>query len=458
MDKSGKNILLINAKFVGGQSWVPLGIAYIASYLRKHNFNVKIFDNNLQGKNDLTLLINQFNPRIVGISAMTLQSNDAIKTGIGVKKINADLRLVYGGVHFTFVPEDGLTNGGDLVVLGEGEETFLKVCESHELGEIKGIVFRKNGETIRTERNEFTKNLDDLPLPAYDLLEMARYNDRFITGEKAVSIMTGRGCPYNCEFCASPQLWRQRVRYHSLEYVQTHIDFLEKNYGFKNFRIMDDTFSCNEKRVFDFCDMILNRKKKLNLSCLTNVKNANYEMFKRMKEAGFSIVAFGVESGNEGILKLINKNVTLAEVRKAVSSAKKAGLNTELLFMIGNIGETKETIIDTIKLAKEINPPNSNAPKNACWNYFQFATPNPGSVFFDIAKQYGTVVTNDWNKYTHQEPMFIPNGLDRETLIELKNYAFKETNAIESKFSWVPSIIKENSIVKKVYGITKYAS
>jgi hypothetical protein len=152
-------------------------------------------------------------------------------------------------------------------------------------------------------------------------------------------------------------------------------------------------------------------------------------------------------------IKIIDKGITKDNVRNAVYLAKKAGLSTELLFMISNIGETKETIMDSINFAKEINPPSSNIAKNAIRNWFQFAT--PGSLFFDIAKHYGEILTYDWNRYHHQEPIFMPGCLDVGKLIKLRDYAFKETNAF--RFSWVPTLIRKNAVVQKMYNCIRSA-
>jgi len=445
-------VLLINPKISGGNPWIPLGIAYIAVYLRKHDIEVKIIDNNLYewNREKLSPLIDEYKPDIVGIGGLTVQRNDAISMGKLVKNIDKDIKLVYGGVHFTFKPEDGLKYG-DICVMREGEETFLEICKEYNIHKIKSIAFRENNEIIFTQRREFIQNIDAIPFPAYDLLEMEKYYDRLITGEKAKSIMTGRGCPYNCVFCASPQLWKRKVRFHSLDYIMLHIDYLIKNYNLKNLRIMDDTFTLDKKRVLEFCDKIEKNGFKLNMTCLTNVKNVDYEMLKRMKEIGFSIIAFGVESGNNDVLRITNKGITKDDVRNAVAMAKKAGLDTELLFMIGNIGENENTIIDSINFAKELNPPGSNSNNNATYNWFQFATPFPGSKFFEIAKQYGSLATEDWDEYHHQKPVFIPQGLDEKTMIKLRNLALKETNPQRFSWSWVPQMVRRNAFAQKFY-------
>ncbi|MDD1779005.1 MAG: B12-binding domain-containing radical SAM protein [Candidatus Helarchaeota archaeon] len=448
-------VLLLKPKVLGNP-WIPLGLASIAAFIRKEGIEVKIVDANVVdlNKDKLALIIKTFKPEIIGTGGMTIQYGDVLNIGALVKSVAPQIPLVYGGVHFTFFPQDGLKYG-DICVFGEGEETFLEICGETDRKKIKGIAFKEDKEIIRTEERPLIPDLDKIPFPAYDLLNINAYKDYLITREKAISMMTGRGCPYNCVFCASPQLWKRKVRVHSLEYVFEHIDLLIKNYSLKNLRIMDDTFTLNKKRVYDFCDKIEEHRFKLKMTCLTNVRNADYDLFKRMKEVGFAIVAFGIESGNNEILQKINKGITIEEARKAVEMAKKAGLRTELLFMVGNIGETKQTIIDSIKLANKLNPIGSNFDRwyqIRRYNVFQFATPSPGSKFNEIAKDYGTVVDENYEGYNHTRPVFIPHGLDEKTMIKLQDIALLWTNKYPPKWlTRVTKTLKEQRFLKFLY-------
>lgn len=436
-------VLLVEPKYGYKEAlpWIPIGKGYLAAVIRREQgFEVKIIDNALHAYDEKTLikLIEEFGPDIIGTGGMTLQINDTIKIAGLIRKLyRSDVLLVGGGVHLTIIPDDGI-DLFDFIVLGEGEDTFLELCKRYkETGgdkdkrfykDIPGLCFKyQDGEIVKTGYRGFISDLDKLPLPAYDLLEVEKYNDFLITGERAISIMTGRGCPFDCEFCASPYLTQRKVRYFSLGYTFRLIEYLIERYGFKNFRIMDDTFALNKKRVIEFCNQIRKRALKLNMTCLTHVNTANPEMLKKMKEAGFSIVAFGIESGNNEILKLVNKGITQEMAIKAIKDAIKAGLSVEGLFMIGNIGETKETIEDTICFAKKYNPP-YNSFRRTGYNWFQFATPFPGSRFFIKAKDYGEVISFNYDDYSHQIPIFVPRGLNAETMITLREKALEETN------------------------------
>lgn len=411
-------VLLIYPKVtVKVAMWMPLGILYIASYIKKHGIEVKIINSSFYELNDNNIkeIFQSFSPDIVGIGAMTVQCVDALKIGSNIKRLFPNIKLVYGGVHFTFLPEEGL-DIGDIVVIGEGEETFLDICNNKNIKEIEGIAYKEKGKIIKNKLRQKQANLDNFPIPAYDLIDKNRYSDELITSEKATSILTGRGCPHNCHFCASPQLYERKVRFHSIEYTMNHIKYLIDNYNMKNLRIMDDTFTCNNKRVYDFCDAIEKNNFKLNMTCLTNVKNADIDVFKRMKEVGFSIVAFGIETVNEKVQEIVNKKASKEKISKAINDAHSVGLKTELLFMVGNMGETKESLEESLNFSRQFN---------SFAVFFQFATAFPGSKFYTDAEKWGIVKTKDWDSYNHNIPTFIPHGLNEQILNRIKNVGTK---------------------------------
>lgn len=435
-------ILLIEPKYgyEDASPWIPIGKACLAGVLRANGFGVKILDNALLDLGDdlLVAAMKEYEPDVVATGGMTLQFSDMKRLArLARQACGSGTLLVGGGVHLTVRPEDGVDHF-DFVVLGEGEVTLLELCQAyaHEqrrtaeaLGQIAGLCFRsESGQIVRTAPRDFLYDLDRLPLPAYDLLAVERYHDFLVTGEKAMSILTGRGCPYNCEFCASPTLSQRKVRYFSLDYTLAQIEHLRERYGCSCLRIMDDTFASNRKRVLDFCAAIRARGWRLNMTCLTHVKTCDPEMLREMKDSGFSIVALGIESGNDRILQLINKGISRQDAVSAIGNAKEAGLIVEGLFMLGNIGETRETIEDSLRFAKQNNPAYRGL-RRIGFNYFQFATPFPGSRFFDEASRYGEVLSLDYDHYSHQEPVFIPKGLDAPTLIALRKRALKETNS-----------------------------
>lgn len=388
------------------QAWVPIGLLYIASNLRKNNIEVKIIDSKFD---NVIKEVDDYKPDIVGLGGMTLMAHDAINWGLIIKEKYPWIFIIFGGVHFTFLPNEA-KNIADIVIKGEAENVFLELCK-------KDIFINKMDRKQNTTSNYFEiveghsliKDLDSLPFPAYDLININKYSDELVTGEKAISILTGRGCPYNCSFCASPALWKRKCRFHSIEYTIDYIKFLIKKYDVKNLRIMDDTFTVNNDRVLQFCEAIQKNNIKLNMTCLTNVHNADYEVFKEMKKTGFSIVAFGMESVDPIVLNLCNKDQNKNMMRSAVEKAHKAELLTELLFMVGNMGDTKKSLRDSLEFSKSLN---------SFKVYFQLATPFPGCEFYNKAEEYGKVISRDWKNYNHKKITYIPYGLDEVTMYE----------------------------------------
>jgi anaerobic magnesium-protoporphyrin IX monomethyl ester cyclase len=400
-------VLLIYT-YSSNQAWVPIGLLYIAANLRKNGIDVKIAD--MQYDNVFDIIMH-YNPDYIGLGAMTINADTTIKLGKWIKENFPNVVLVFGGVHFTFMPEEAY-DVADIIIKGEAEKVFVEICKQIPWFEIKGIIYKDSwalNEWNDTGDYELINDLDSLPLPAYDLIDMSRYSDELVTGEHAISILTGRGCPYNCSFCASPKLWRRKVRYHSIDYTINHIKYLIDNYNLQNLRIMDDTFTCDNTRVIEFCNAIIENGFKLNMTCLTNVHNADLEIFKLMKKAGFSIVAFGLESVDENVLKLCNKQNTRENMTKAVKIAHEAGLKTELLFMIGNMGDTEKSLNYSLQFAKELN---------GYKTYFQLATPFPGCEFYDNAEKYGKVIDRNWKDYNHKKVTYIPNGLNEDIMYE----------------------------------------
>jgi len=400
-------ILLIYPKVAYMKPWIPIGVLSIASFLRKNGFeDITFFDMNSNNFDVLIPKLNDFD--VIGIGGTTIQYNSIISTSKIIREHNKTAKIVFGGAHFSSKKQiEKSMDYCDVCVFGEGEMTVLDICKKKSLEDIAGIAFKRDGLIVYNEDRQFIENLDEIPFPAYDLINLKDFTDTLVDGGRCISIMTGRGCPNNCHFCASPNIWKRKVRYHSLEYTIKHIEHLIKNFNIKNLRIMDDTFTLNKKRVFEFCDLIEKLNVPLQMNFLTGVKCADLEMLKRMRDVGFSLVGFGIECGNTDLLKKISKNISIEDIKMAISNAKQAGLKTECLFMIGNIGETEQSIKDSIELSKQLQSFSS---------YFQFAVPYPGSRFHEDYTQYGTILNENFDEFNPRKVVFIPDGLTKEKM------------------------------------------
>ena len=392
---------------------IPLGLAYLSSVLEKEGHKVKIIDAptlNYDWKN-LREETRGFKPDIVGITSTTSTIYDAYKVAELIKEYNSRIKVVIGGPHVSFTSDDTLKECSsiDIVVRGEGEETMKEIVNSFNrerlpLEEIRGINFRDNGKIVQTENRPFIENLDELPFPAYSLLPI----DKYKVGKKQfANIITSRGCPFSCIFCSSSQLCGKRWRARSPENVIKELEVLKDDYNIQEVEVVDDTFTLNNKRAEKICDLIIKKGFNISWSASSRVNTITQELANKMKRAGCHILYFGIESGSQKILNIIQKGITLTQSEKAVQIAKKANINTLGSFIIGIPGETKQTIKKTIKFVKKLSPSLAQ---------FTICTPYPGTKLFKIAKEKHLLLTKNWSKYTILDSVMKTPGIASKKL------------------------------------------
>jgi len=330
----------------------PLGIGYIASYLKKHlNFNNIV----IERYSDKLL---SHKPDLIGMTSNTMNFNKAIEIATRVKKEFNAITIV-GGPHISLLPKS-LPECIDIGVMGEGEltakelfEYFLsepeaiakKAINTEKLEKIKGIVFHKNGQKIVTEERELIENLDTLPYPDRDLLKGKWIND---IGEYA-GINSSRGCPYRCSFCSTCIFWR-KYRGFSADYFVREVRYLHRNYGTKRITILDDLFLVEKDRLRKIVGRLKEEglTKKVEFECTGRIDLLTDETCKLMKEMNIKSVQLGIESYNEKVLKEYNKsNINKKTINEALSFCKKYGLKVYALFIIGAPQETQKDILET---------------------------------------------------------------------------------------------------------------
>mgnify|MGYP007071577817 CR=1 FL=1 len=363
----------------------PLGLLSLAAVARKFNHSVEVMDLNTNEDKG-------FNPDLVGITAMTMQIENAAKVGKRLKE--SGVTTLLGGVHVTAEPYETLKrypDSFDEIMTGEGEWQFAN----------------KLGETLGPD-------LDDLPFPAYDLVDLSKYRVSPIgtKDRNAVGIITSRGCFGKCEFC-SKSVFGTNIRCHSAKYVVDLMDKLNIDHKVKDFLFYDDLFVGNKMRLKQICELLLNRK--YSWSCCSRVDTLDLETMKLMKRAGCTMIEYGIESGSQKILDLMKKGITKEKIVKAITMTHKAGILSKGNFIFGYFGETEETLKESIKFAKSIP-----------LDYFQhtFMTPLPGTESWKKAEEHGTFDKN-WDKCNTFSINFVPRGITRERMIELSKYAFK---------------------------------
>jgi len=317
-------ILLIHPPFLSGSTWgdfkqvgaynPPLGLCYLAAVLKENQINVKIVDAYVLNLSIDKILeqIKAYNPDIIGITSASILFEDVKKLAKVIKSA-FNLPLLLGGPHVTIFPEDAMECGFfDVGVIGEGEETLLELVRFYQkslrIEDLKGIVYFKNGELKKTAVRSPIRNLDDLPLPAIDLLPPLNhyFPQAFAYRRRPVGyVLTSRGCPFSCIYCI--RIMGNRFRAHSPERIVSEIERLIFKFGVKEIHFSDDCFTVDKKRIERLCDLILEKRLKFTWKCITHVNSLDYELLKKMKAAGCWYLGVGVETGDKRMMGFIKK-------------------------------------------------------------------------------------------------------------------------------------------------------
>jgi len=404
----------------------PLGIAYIASVLESKGMDVKIYDcqcENIDLKN-LTQKLEKDSPDMVGITASTPAFGSAIEVAKSVRENLPNARIVIGGPHVTALPESTLNlDCFDVGVVGEGEITMqelTKCIDSKSLKMVKGIAFRSNRKIFRTEARPFIKNLDQISFPARHLLPpLKKYTPTPASYVKLpqAQVMTSRGCPRNCTFCDT-SAFGVSYRCRSVENVFDEIEELINNYGMKDLKFFDDTFTVIPNRVYEICDEFKKRHIDIPWCCLTRTNMVTKRLLIRMKKAGCWQILFGLESMNQNILTDLRKGTTVEQNIKAVKWAHEAGLSVRADFLFGTPNDSIEGMIKTLKGAMRLNMD---------FAHFNKFTPYPGSQLYkDLLKQgFEFDVENYPSQLDHESFIYVPHYLSEDQFKILLNAAYK---------------------------------
>lgn len=420
-------IVLISAPYldvygtlnVGKNHTFSLGVGYVAAVLRDAGHQVSLLDPEPLGMSDEAIkeYLKSKEPDLVGISSATANFKGAIRMAHLAKEVSNPVTVI-GGVHASALPLETLRDYPefDLVAIGEGEETMGELCshletEREALPDIKGIAYRDNGRLEKTQPRPLIQNLDQLPFPAREMVDLNLYRPQvhLYRGRKSATILTSRGCPALCTFCATTVTMGNRFRKHSPEYVLSEIRHLITDYGIQDFVIVDDTFTIDRQRAMAICNQIIEQRLDIGWFCFARVDNATVELYETMKKAGCFSMFFGIESADPQVLKNIKKGATVDQARYALRMANKIGFKTEAGFMLGNPGDTRESIKKTISLARELNPVIAS---------FNIMTPFPGTEEYAKYLPHDPVGMRNWDNFVPKgiTPLIKPDGLSRQEL------------------------------------------
>ena len=405
-------ILLVNppAGFsygVLGISRPPLGLAYIAAVARQRH-EVEIVDFNVGRANWKTYPYGRFD--VVGISTDTSRCNGALKIADLAKRKGAT--VVAGGPHVSFLDEEALASGVvDYVVRGEGEYTFLALVDAlsdrGRLEDVLGISYLDRGRVVRNRDASPIPDLDGLPFPARDLLQLKLYREK-MNGRPMTTMVTSRGCPFNCEFCSSSQFMGVAWRARSAENIMAEAELLYEKLGYRAISFVDDNFTLNPARAIKISEMMIARKWNLVWAAMSRVDTIvrNPDMVRTMARAGFSWTFIGFESGSQEALDSYGKKAKVEDALKAMEILKENRVEATGAFILGAPGETKAMMRETIRFAKRLDPRRAQ---------FSILTPYPGSKLYDGAKD--RLLTKNWSFYSGMHPTM---HLDHVSPLELR--------------------------------------
>ena len=349
--------------------------------------------------------IQSLSPKIIGFSVCTPDYRTIDQFAYLVKNRFPEIKIVMGGPHATLDPMGVLSFSHiDFVIRGEGECSFLELCRAYLEGsesqfrKIGGLSFRENGHVVHNPDRPMAENLDEIPFPARHLVPLMKYrNYGRIYKRKPVGVMiTSRGCPLQCIFCAH-EIFGRKYRFMGAPRIVEEIKLLQEKYGVKEILFREDNFTANRKRVFEFCDILINEKIDITWMCLADANSITEEMAIRMKEAGCWHIGIGVESGTQGIIDLLKKNIKLERVENVFKFLHRVGIKTLAFFMIGNYADTKETIEDTIRFANRLDTD---------FAIFTITTPFPGTELFEMAVDHRLISNFDLSQVSNNPLMF----------------------------------------------------
>jgi anaerobic magnesium-protoporphyrin IX monomethyl ester cyclase len=387
-----------------GRHWImpSLGLMYLSAALRREGISVRHLDHTFVERPELLAEVRRLRPKVIGIYCMITMQDEAFSLA---EDLRGEALLVVGGPYPSGEQEPFL-DLFDLVAVGEGEETIVDIVrhlDARDFENVKGLVFKRGGDLVRTPPRVASRDMTHLPQPYRGDLPHGRYIDYWKRHWKDATtpLMSSRGCPFRCEFCHKPvfgDLFRGRP-------VESVVDEMREiaELGYDHVWMSDDLFTLSYKRTMELCQAIEAARLPLTWECLSRVTHVDYELFAQMKRAGCKRIFFGIESGDEGVLKQMSKGITPAQSRAAVDACVKAGIKAAGFFMVGYLGETNESLVRSVNFSSEL-------PLD--YVSYTIAYPLPGTKFYAKVKERRH--EGEWHYIRHNRLLFNSDFSERK--------------------------------------------
>jgi radical SAM superfamily enzyme YgiQ (UPF0313 family)/ubiquinone/menaquinone biosynthesis C-methylase UbiE len=410
----------------------PLGLAYLAASLQEADHQVTILDAPAEGisVDGVCDVAEGGGYELVGVTMLTPMYSRSIEVIEAVKGRLPETKVVVGGAHPTILPRETLAENGaiDFAVIGEGETVLrdlaITLANGRGLGHVPGLAYRQGADVHINPPSAPVKNLDDLPKPARHLLPMQAYRmTRSRTkAEHAFTVSVARGCPFDCAFCC--RIFGRRVRYHSVERLIEEVGILVDDYGAKEVNLEADTLTLDRGFVHALCEGLIESglAERMAWTCESRVDTVDADMLKAMKAAGCWQISYGVETGSQRLLDLIQKGIRIDRIVKTFALTKEVGISIRAFFMLGLPTETRAESLKTIALAKRLD---------ARWSQFTLFTPFPGTTLYDTAVREGGLSSPNWSDFkthggwTKGGLAYVPRGRSPEEMKHMQKRAYR---------------------------------
>lgn len=399
----------------------PLNIGYLAAVAESAGYEVQIIDGQIEGLSDQDIVdrVKMFSPDLIGITSTTPMFHLSVKLAKALKA-SMDIPVMMGGHHVTILKEKAFDKCFDFLFIGEAEMVFADFLDCYEskkdLSKLPGLIFRNGKNNVFTGHPELTEDLDGIPYPARHLMKYEKYRLGTLNGMlNYTSIMTTRGCPFKCIYCAN-NVYGRKVRRRSIENVMSEIEQVVDNLGIRHFYFVEDVLTLSRKYSLSLCDEIDKRGLKITFEGSTRANLMDEELTERLANSGLIRISFGLETADPKILKIIKKEVSLESYINANRLTNKYGIETINSVMLGLPGQDRKSVNKTIAFLRKA--------KDIQHATYGIAMPYPGTEFYEMAKrgEHGLKLhTEDFSKYQrYGSAVLTVNDMSPEDLLRLQ--------------------------------------
>ncbi|NVM54538.1 MAG: cobalamin B12-binding domain-containing protein [Candidatus Helarchaeota archaeon] len=412
--------------FINPNKLEPLGIEYIGACVQNSGYDVEIFSDSFDNIQNIVEKIKKDKVNVVGISTFTHSYKKGLEIAKKIKKSNEGVKIVFGGVHASSCPEIIRDDAIDYVVAGEGEKTFIKLLNAMfndlSLDRINGIVHKSSNNFGLPQRIDIVENLDDFnenpyPLRRNDIIKASKIYGLIYpvpSDQSGVAlILYSRGCKYKCDYCSLSLIFGNKVRFRNTDNVAMEIKNLVREYNVNLLYFVDANFNNSKNQVLSLCDKIIKEKLDLNWYALCSINGFDQQILEYMSKAGCKKIGVGIETVNPDKIRKI-KNCDMNEVKEVLNVADKLGIIIKGFFMLGFPWEKPEEIEEMPELLAEIAIDELS---------ISFYTPFPGTISYKLFNR--RLETDDFDKFTTNEPVIMHDLISRERYIDLRNFIYK---------------------------------